>query len=212
MTDWMPIIKSAIGIVAIVNPPVAVPVFLSLTAKQSIGEQRRTALIAGMSVFSVLIAAALLGEPILGALGIRISSFRVGGGILLLLMAIAMLHAQRSGSRKQEEEIEEAATKDQVGVVPIAIPILAGPGAISLVILDFQHATGWSGKVGVCANITLVALLVWITLLVSEKIAFLLGKTGINIVTRLMGLLLAALAVELIASGIANLFPALTAL
>jgi multiple antibiotic resistance protein len=209
MTDMLPIIKSAIGIIAIVNPPVAIPVFLSLTTGQSPADRRHTAKVAAVAVFLVLIVAALVGAATLGFLGIRISSFRVAGGILLLLMAIAMLHAHPTGSRKKDEEIEEATAKDQIGVVPLAMPILAGPGAISLVILDFQLASDWFGKLGICTNIAIVSILVWATLSMAERIGILLGKTGINIVTRLMGLLLAALAVELTASGIADLFPTL---
>jgi multiple antibiotic resistance protein len=94
---------------------------------------------------------------LLNTLGIRFSSFRVGGGILLLLMAIAMLHARKSGSRRRAEEIEEAESKDQIAVVPLALPILAGPGAISLVILDFDRAVDWPTRIGVCVNVFLVA-------------------------------------------------------
>jgi|JYMV01.1.fsa_nt_gi multiple antibiotic resistance protein len=209
MVDWIPILKSLTGILAIVNPLFAVPIFVGLTVRQSPLEQQRTAKVTGVSVWVVLILAALIGELSLNLLGIRIDSFRVAGGILLLLMGITMLHAQPSGSRRKPEEIKEAEAKDNIGVVPLAIPIMAGPGAISLVILDYQQMVHWTGQVGICVNITIVSVLVWLTFSAAKRIANFLGTTGINIITRLMGLLLAALAVELIATGMTKLFPGL---
>jgi len=209
VVDWIGLAKSAVGLVAIVNPPIAVPIFVSLTEGQSSRDRRRTARLTGLSVLIILMVSAWIGGPLLGALGIRFSSFRVGGGILLLLMAIAMLHARQTGSRRRAEELEEAETKEQVAVVPLALPILAGPGAISLVILDFQRGDDLMTRAGICLNIALVALLVWVMLRSAERVAAVLGKTGINIVSRIMGLLLAALAVELIASGLLELFPGL---
>lgn len=126
MVEWVPILKNLTGILAIVNPLFAVPIFVGLTAKQSRLEQQRTARVTGVSVWVVLILAALFGALSLNMLGIRIDSFRVAGGILLLLMGITMLHAEPSGSRRKPEEIAEAEAKDNVGVVPLAIPIMAG--------------------------------------------------------------------------------------
>jgi multiple antibiotic resistance protein len=209
MVEWVPILKNLTGILAIVNPLFAVPIFVGLTAKQSRLEQQRTARVTGVSVWVVLILAALFGALSLNMLGIRIDSFRVAGGILLLLMGITMLHAEPSGSRRKPEEIAEAEAKDNVGVVPLAIPIMAGPGAISLVILDYQQTVHWTGQVGILVNITVVSVLVWLTFSAAKRIADFLGTTGINIITRLMGLLLAALAVELIATGLTKLFPGL---
>jgi multiple antibiotic resistance protein len=209
MVEWVPILKNLTGISAIVNPLFAVPIFVGLTAKQSRLEQQRTARVTGVSVWVVLILAALFGALSLNMLGIRIDSFRVAGGILLLLMGITMLHAEPSGSRRKPEEIAEAEAKDNVGVVPLAIPIMAGPGAISLVILDYQQTVHWTGQVGILVNITVVSVLVWLTFSAAKRIADFLGTTGINIITRLMGLLLAALAVELIATGLTKLFPGL---
>jgi multiple antibiotic resistance protein len=209
MVEWVPILKNLTGILAIVNPLFAVPIFVGLTAKQSRLEQQRTARVTGVSVWVVLILAALFGALSLNMLGIRIDSFRVAGGILLLLMGITMLHAEPSGSRRKPEEIAEAEAKDNVGVVPLAIPIMAGPGAISLVILDYQQTVHWTGQVGILVNITVVSVLVWLTFSAAKRIADFLGTTGINIITRLLGLLLAALAVELIATGLTKLFPGL---
>jgi multiple antibiotic resistance protein len=209
MVEWVPILKNLTGILAIVNPLFAVPIFVGLTAKQSRLEQQRTARVTGVSVWVVLILVALFGALSLNMLGIRIDSFRVAGGILLLLMGITMLHAEPSGSRRKPEEIAEAEAKDNVGVVPLAIPIMAGPGAISLVILDYQQTVHWTGQVGILVNITVVSVLVWLTFSAAKRIADFLGTTGINIITRLMGLLLAALAVELIATGLTKLFPGL---
>jgi len=206
--DWSQSFRTIAGLLAILNPLGAIPIFLGLTLDQSPSQRRHTARLAALSVAAVLIVAAWAGESILGFFGVRIASFRIGGGILILLMAISMLTARTSGAKHTAEEAEEAEAKDSVGVVPIGIPLLAGPGAISLVIVDAQAADS-AGRFILSGIILLVAAIAWCTLLVANPIGRMLGQTGINIFTRLMGLLLAAVAVEYIAVGLLELFPAL---
>jgi len=157
----------------------------------------------------VLGMACLFGESLLRFFGISMASFRVGGGILVMLLAVAMFNAQLSGSKHTPEEAREAEHKADIAVVPLAIPLLSGPGAISTVIIYTDQASDW-GHLGMLIAICLVvAVVVWITLRLAIPIGAALGKTGINIVTRIMGLILAAIAVEITASGLGMLFPGL---
>jgi multiple antibiotic resistance protein len=193
----------------IVNPVGAIPLFINYTSGQSSAEQRHIAQVTGIAVAAILILSIFVGEPLLRFFGIGIPSFRVGGGICILLMAVAMLDARTSEARSTSEERLEAEDKDSVAVVPLAIPILAGPGAISTMIV-YAHRAHSHWDLPVLALISLViAFLTGALLYLSEPIARRLGNTGINIATRIMGLILAAVAVEFIAAGLGELFPAL---
>jgi multiple antibiotic resistance protein len=175
--------------------------------RQSAQERHQTARVTAATVAVVLIVGVVLGQPLLAVFGISIASFRVGGGILLLLMATAMLQAQSSRVHHTSEEAEEASEKASVAVVPL----VAGPGAISTVIIHTQQAHGWFDTVFLVLTSLLVAASVWGSLRLAEPISRALGKTGMNIVTRLMGLSLAAVAVEFISGGLAQLLPGLAA-
>jgi multiple antibiotic resistance protein len=155
----------------------------------------------------ILLAALLSGEAILGFFGISIHSFRTAGGILLLLMSINMLIGDKP--KYAPDDISDSDTTSSVAIVPLSTPLLAGPGAISTVILD-AHKGANTGHYGVMALIlVLLSLTVWLTFLIAPWVSQRLGKIGSNIVSRLMGLLLAAIAVEFIAGGLRGLFPAL---
>jgi multiple antibiotic resistance protein len=205
-TEYIKIFTALLGIV---NPIGAVPLFISMTASQSEQARRRTGMLSAFTVAVVLIAACVLGESLLWFFGVSLAAFRVGGGILVMLLAITMFNAQLSGSKATPEETKEAEEKDDIAVVPLAIPLLAGPGAISTVIIFGEQPPGWAHKGLLIACCVLVSITVWITLRMAIPIGAWLGKTGVNIVTRLMGLLLAAIAVEIIASGLSKLLPGL---
>ena len=203
--DWHEYVKMFVGLLVILNPMLAVPVFISLTEAQSDGERVSNARRAALSVGIVLSVAALLGQQILDLFGISIDSFRVGGGLLILLMAVSMMHAKMSGASHTEKEGEEAQDKADVAVVPLAIPLLAGPGAISTAIIYAHRDLAWMHAV-LIGEIWLAALATWLTLRSALPISRTLGTTGINIATRLMGLVLAALAVEFIVNGLKGLW------
>ncbi|MBI2778928.1 MAG: YchE family NAAT transporter [Gammaproteobacteria bacterium] len=209
MADWGHYAKVFTAIFVIVNPLGAVPLFLSLTADRSVRERHRMPRITALSVAIVLAVACLAGDTILGFFGISIASFRVGGGILILLMAVAMMNASTVAAKHTPEEAAEAADRQSAAVVPLAIPILAGPGAISTVIIYAHQATDWLGVALVIVSCTVVALAVWAALRMALPLSAMLGRTGINIVTRLMGLLLAAISVEFIVDGLRQLLPGL---
>jgi len=198
-----------VSLIAVVNPLGALPVFLSTADKNNPDADMRTIKRASISVALVLLISAWSGEALLGFFGITIDAFRVGGGLLILLMGITMLHGQQSSVSHCPEEAEATDCKDDISVVPLAIPLMAGPGAISLVILDAHKINTWQGEILLALAILSVAAIVWLVLLIAEKMQDKLGIIGLNIVTRLMGLLLAAIGVQFISDGIKQLLPGL---
>jgi multiple antibiotic resistance protein len=198
---------------AIVNPLACVPFFIHYTQGQSAVERRRTIRVAAISCFVVIALSALLGLQILGFFGISLASFQVGGGLLLMPSALSMLNAQPAGAKSNAQEIqdtaEKAATGASIAVVPLTIPLLTGPATMSTVVIFADKAKSvW--QLGTLVGYGLVvALATALCFALAQPIARLLGRTGINVMTRLMGLILAALAVEVMADGLHTLFPGL---
>ncbi|WP_019556303.1 YchE family NAAT transporter [Thiomicrorhabdus arctica] len=209
MLDYADYIKIFIGLLAIVNPFGAIPLFISITADQNEKQHKQTINLVAISVAIILLVTLFFGELLLRFFGITIDSFRVGGGILILLMAISMLHAKTSLLKQTNAEANESAQKESVAIVPLAIPLLAGPGAISAVILAANKSHAVSHYFTIAAGILLLSLIVWILLHLSPWISKRLGITGINVFTRIMGLILAAIAIEFIANGLKGIFPIL---
>ena len=150
-----------------------------------------------------------IGEFVLNFFGITINSFLVAGGLLILLLAISMMHAKTSRIKSTAEEEEESEGKDSIAVVPLATPLLAGPGAISTVILYAHKGIGIRHYLIVGLIILTLTLLLFIIFKFVPYISKYISQTGINVFTRIMGLILAAIAIEFIASGLKGLFPAL---
>lgn len=209
MIEWTGYIKIFTTLLAIVNPLGVIPIFVSLTGDSTDYERRHIARTTSITVAVVLVVATLIGKPLLNFFGVSIASFKVGGGILLMLMAIAMMQAKHTQSKQTPEEAEEAEEKESIAVVPIAMPLLAGPGAISTVII-YADASSQPVHIGlIIISSLLVAILTWGSLNIANPVSKMLSKTGINIVIRLMGLLLAAIAAEFIAGGLLQLLPGL---
>jgi multiple antibiotic resistance protein len=198
-----------VTLTAVLDPFLAVPIFLTVTASQSVRARVVLVRVVSITVFVVLAASALLGDTILTAVGASLSAFRVGGGLVLLLMALAMLNAQAGGVRQSEEEAAELESGELKGVVPLAVPLLAGPGAISTTIIAAEKGAGAPHLAAILGCIALVSLLTWVVLRAANHIGSRLGTTGLNIATRLLGLLLAALAIQTMAEGLKELFPGL---
>ncbi len=209
MLEWTEYVKILVAVLVIVNPLGAVPFFISLTTNSTPAERRRIPNTTSLSIAVVLVGSALIGEGLLAFFGISIASFKVGGGILLMLMAVSMMQARQSRSRQTREEALEAEEKENIAVVPLAIPLLAGPGAISTVIIYSSQSSHPLHYLLIMASGIVVAAAVWLALQSAERVARLLGTTGINIAVRLMGILLAAIAIEFIASGAVTLLPGL---
>lgn len=202
-------LKSFVAILAIVNPIGIVPIFLALTTGETPAERKHTAHISAYSVATILLMSAFAGEAILAFFGLGLPSFRVGGGILVLLMAISMLQAKQSRLRQSPSEAEYAEEKENVAVVPLAMPLMAGPGAISLAIIHGHQAISMPQKIILALSILSVALVVLISLHLAKPIGKALGVTGLNIATRIMGLILASIGVQMIALGLIKLLPGL---
>lgn len=209
MGEWAILFKVAIALFAIVNPIGCLPIFISATEGWSKLARERTAKTVAFTVFMVLIVSAFLGDQILNFFSISIPSFQVGGGILLMLIAISMMHGKQSGTKQTPEEAQNLADREVIAIVPLSIPLLAGPGAISQMIITAQQNPSFIGHVFLVLPIFVVCVIIWLTLRLSVAIANRLGTIGINIVTRLMGLILAAMAVEFVAHGLVGLFPKL---
>ena len=202
-TDYL---KLLVGLISIVNPIGAIPVFLDLTRERP-RERRGIALQTSVAVLVILVVALLGGETVLEFFGIGLPSFRCAGGILVFLMALSMLRAEPTGMRHTPQEVESARS-DSVAVVPLAMPMLAGPGAVSTVIVYAHASRAWRHTGSMGAVITGTALATYAALRFAPFIERLLGQTGMNVVTRVMGLILAAIAVELIAGGVIQLLHA----
>jgi multiple antibiotic resistance protein len=209
MGEWTDLVKLTVALLAIVDPFASIPIFLGITTGYTHAERQRVTQVVAITVFCVLAVAALIGTQVLRFFGISIPSFLIAGGILLLLMAISMLQARESGIRQTPAEAAEASEKDAVAVVPLGIPLLAGPGAISTMIIATHHSHGVVGHFTLLIPAALVGIAVWAAFAAATRISSRLGKTGMNIITRVMGLIIAAIAVEYIYRGLIELFPSL---
>jgi multiple antibiotic resistance protein len=205
--------KPLITLLAIVNPLACVPFFIHYTQGFSATQRQRTIVVSSITAFIVIAASALLGLQILEFFGISLASFQVGGGLLLLTSAMSMLNAQPAEARANAEEVLDAETKAAMGasiaVVPLTIPLLTGPATMSTVVIYAEKAKNFSQLGALVGYGVVIALATALCFTLAQPIARVLGKTGINVMTRLMGLILAALAVEVMADGLHKLFPVL---
>lgn len=210
--DIFALLKATFALFAIVDPVGVIPIFLLATQGYTLIQQRNAARIAALTVLGVLSAAVFGGEPMLAFFDIRLAAFSVAGGLLLLLLALSMVQAHVSPQRQTQDEAVEAEEKDAVGVVPLGIPLLAGPGAMTHVIVAAGAVRGEPlQQAALLIPVALVALSVWLAFRTAPAIARHLGRTGIHVVTRLMGLIIAAISIEMIAAGLGKLFPGLLA-
>jgi len=209
MENWTEYTRFFTALFVILDPFAAVPFFLVLTKSYTAGERGKIANISSLTVFSVLVVASLTGEALLLGMGTSLASFRVGGGIVLLLMALSMLRAQPDAVRSTPAEAAAAEDKNGIAIVPLAIPLLAGPGSISTVIIQMHRSSYEYHAALVILCIALVCFILWVVLRMANTIGKMLGQIGLNIISRLFGLILAAIAIEIMANGLKQLFPAL---
>jgi multiple antibiotic resistance protein len=193
------------SVLFIVDPIAALPSYLAITADESPAERRSTALRASVAMALLLIVFAAGGRWIFQAFGITLPAFRIAGGLILWFVAADMLQAERK-TRESSEELAEGQLKEDVALTPLAIPILAGPGAISTVMVLAGQAHDLSHGLVVYGAIILTALITWLVLLLGQRLVVRLGQTGIRVVTRVMGLLLAAVATQFIVTGLQEAF------
>ena len=201
--------RFVVALATIIDPLAAIPFFLQMTERYTVDERRATARTAGIVVAVVLGVAALTGDTLLRLMGTSLPAFRVGGGIVMLLMAISMLEAQTTPLRQTEEEVIASGDKTGIAVVPLGIPLLAGPGAISAVVIQMDRGAGAVHALLVLGGIALVAATCVVVFWHAQKVGRAIGPIGLNVIVRLFGLILAAIAIETIAAGLKLLFPPL---
>jgi len=205
------LLKPLIALLAIVNPIGTIPFFLSFTQSFTPEQRRRTIRVSAFSSFCVIAVSALAGLRLIEFFGITIASFQVGGGTLLLISAVNMLNAQPAESKPSDvvEGTQKVHAGDSIAVVPLTIPLLTGPATISTMVLYAEQARTVLEHVILVGYGVVIGLVTYVTFRLSGRIARVLGSTGIDVMTRLMGLILAAIAVELLANGLMKLFPVL---
>lgn len=190
----------------LVDPFAALPTFLAVTAGVDSHRRRAIARKASITAFVVLSAFAIAGQYIFRMFGITLPAFEIAGGIILLLIGLDMLNAKRSPTQETGPEAEAAASKEDAGIVPLGIPMLAGPGSITSVMVLVGQAQGhWSLMLAILAAILITAVICFLVLGNSDRVAAMLGETGIRILVRIMGLLLVALAVQYFVNGMVDL-------
>jgi multiple antibiotic resistance protein len=191
----------------LVDPFAAIPSFLAITESADAAHRRRMARKGALTCFIVLTSFAVAGQLIFRMFGITLPAFEVAGGLILLLIGLDMLEARRSPTQETYGDTEEAAAKEDAGIVPLGIPMLAGPGAISSVmVLVGQVPTIWGWQMGaILSSITITAIVTYFVLAAAARVRQFLGETGIRILVRIMGLLLVALAMQYFVNGITDL-------
>ena len=205
------ILKPLIALLAIVNPIGVIPFYIHFTRGFSREQRHRTIRVAAIGAFIVIAVSALAGLRIIEFFGISLASFQVGGGMLLLISSLQMLNAQPAESRGADlaEGSDKVDAGDSIAIVPLTIPLLTGPATISTMVIYAEKTRHWWQLAILVGYGVVIGVSVWIAFSLSGRIARVLGKTGINVMTRLMGLLLAALAVEVMSDGLVKLFPGL---
>ena len=207
----MELLKPLIALLAIVNPIGVVPFFIHFTNRFNPRQRERTARVAGFAAFCVVSVSALLGLRIIEFFGISLPSFQVGGGLMLLMSSMSMLQSQPAESG--QDEVDAGEQKANIGasiaVVPLTIPLLTGPVTISTMVIYAEKTRHWWEMAILVGYGIVIGMAAYLTLSAADRIARIVGQTGINVMTRLMGLILAALAVEIMADGLGKLFPVL---
>ena len=202
MIEWTFIIKTTIALIAIVDPIGCLPLFLSLTGQHKKINKKNVVKMTAITVFIILVTSLFLGDKILNMFGISMPSFQICGGILLLIMAISMMLGKHqiieSGQNGKSD-------KELIAFVPLSIPLLAGPGAMSNMIIVAHQAPNLINQSFLVLPCIAVSLLIWLTLSFAENISRVIGAIGTKIITRVMGLLLGSMAIEFITRGVLDI-------
>jgi multiple antibiotic resistance protein len=202
MIEWTFIIKTTIALIAIVDPIGCLPLFLSLTGQHKKINKKNVVKMTAITVFIILVTSLFLGDKILNMFGITMPSFQICGGILLLIMAISMMLGKHQVIESGQNGKSD---KDLIAFVPLSIPLLAGPGAMSNMIIAAHQAPNLINQSFLVLPCLAVSLLIWLTLSFAENISRVIGAIGTKIITRVMGLLLGSMAIEFITRGILDI-------
>jgi len=194
----------------IIDPPGCAPIFASLTRGTSPAHRRAMAVRSAVIAWAILMFFALLGRPMLHALGISLASFRIAGGIMLFMIALDMVFERRTQRRESRaQSIEGTPEAEDISVFPMAIPMIAGPGSIASAMLWVSRADGTAEVAAVLAAITVVMLLTMFALLAAGPIMKVIGEKLEAMITRILGVILAALAAQFVIDGLKQSFPSL---
>lgn len=202
MTELPALITAFTTLFIIIDPPGLAPVFIALTQGMHAARRRAIAIRAFCVAFALMMVFLFLGETVLGFIGISMDAFRIAGGILLFLTALDMLFQRRQARREDSAAEGQAEHEDDPSVFPLSLPLIVGPGAITTVILLAGESQGIADLGAIAGVIFAVLLIVLLAFLAAPAIERALGKTGLNIVTRVLGMLLAALAVQFVLDGL----------
>lgn len=203
------VLKFSITLLSIMNPIGVIPVFLGFTKHNKSLNISKVTNSCSLAVGLTLILSLMAGQYILNFFGISVASFTIGGGILLATIAFTMIQGQLSNTKINDDEIRSVDYEKEIGVIPLAIPLLSGPGAISTSIIHSKNFTGPIHWIGAVIAVIGVALIVKLTLTYADRIGNKLGPIGLNVLTRIMGLILLAMSIEMIASGFKEILPIL---
>ncbi len=182
---------------------------MSLTSHQTEAERNHTGKVANFAVVVILLVTIVAGQHILNMFSISLSAFRIAGGSLIAIIAMSMLQGKLGEVKRNQEEDRESSAMESVAVVPLALPLMAGPGAISSVIVFAAEHNSLSNFIAMFITVIIFGLVSFALFRMASIIYKILGKTGINVITRLMGLLMLSIGIEVIAAGIKGLFPQL---
>ena len=209
--------KIILSLMVLVTPFSALSIFLELTQGYTSRERRRTAQITALSVFVIMTVFIFSGNWILKILSISTGSFQVGGGILVFLIAVSMMNSGNNpakpkiGTQEHDEiTVQPRPNMNAVAIVPLAMPLIIGPGGISTVIIHASAARHMNDLLAILAAGAVISVICYLSLLAAAKVSRWLGETGLTVLNRIMGMLLAAVAVEIVIAGIRSLFPQLT--
>jgi multiple antibiotic resistance protein len=193
------------SVFVLVDPFAAIPAFLVMTSDSSRTERQRMALRAAWTCFTVLAVFGIAGSLIFRLFGITLPAFKIAGGIILGLIGLDMVQAKRSPTKETPGDTQESLEREDVGIIPLGIPMLAGPGSISTVMVLLSQSPDWRHGAIIFSAIAFTAAISYVVLAAADRVRSYLGETGIRILTRMMGLLLTAIAVQFILNGLKDL-------
>jgi multiple antibiotic resistance protein len=208
--DWTFALNCLATVIAVLDPVGATAIFLAMFAEQTPEQRRRGAGLVALTVLVTATGAFLFGERLLGLFGISVAAFKLAGGLVIAGVGLAMLRGQPNQLMSAAPRGADAADLRAMAIVPLGVPIIAGAGTLSTVILFSHVSRGWVHRLSVLGVIVLASALLFFMLRSAERVSDLLGRTGVSLATRLLGLILLAMGVQFVADGTDDLFPALS--
>ncbi|MEM7463085.1 MAG: MarC family protein [Pseudomonadota bacterium] len=199
--DTQVFLKFAAALVAVLNPLYGIPIFLSMTKDNSAAERRRIATIVGLTIFVAATICTVIGEEILSFFGITVSAFQIAGGIIILGIGLSMLRADEPSTGDQKAQSNAENQQSNIAIVPLTIPLILGPASIATIILFAHLLDDGQEIVTMLPIVALISIAIWLGLMFAEPISRVLGETTMSVVTRIMALLLTAIAVEMVING-----------